>query len=246
MGKITNRSEEWEKLNSRWIYLTYIWFSAPFGFFYIGAKAKKKTWLVVGFAYLIVLGVLFFGEEQIKAQIGSNYGGILVTLLVVGIVLAYKFKKEYLIRLDMLEKANVNQLEDDNLRERAAKGLFQKGIPVQGPNTRQVDNLADVKKVEQRKKEDVATSPVGDIPIDINSCSAEKLTELPGVTLILAKKAINYRQENNSFTSVDEFYRVVGLKPHFIARIGNKIICNKMEDVAQTNDGSQIGRQLDL
>ena len=151
MEQITNRGKDWEKLNSRWVYLTYFWFSAPFAFFYIGKKAKKKLWFFVGFAYLFVLGILFFGQDSIKQKIGSNFGGLLVTLLVVGIFLAYLFRKEYLIRLDMLEKANIKQMEEDNLRERAAKGLFQKGIPVHGPNTRQIDSLVEDQEKQYKK-----------------------------------------------------------------------------------------------
>lgn len=245
MGQITNRGKDWEKLNSHWVYLTFFWFSAPFAFFYIGKKAKKKLWFVVGFAYLLVLGVLFFGQDPIKQKIGSNYGGLLVTLLVVGIFLAYLFRKEYLIRLDMLEKANIKQLEEDNLRERAAKGLFQKGIPVQGPNTKQIDSLTDEKeKLSNNENNDNMAEDI--LPVDINSCSAENLTSLPGISLILAKKAINYRNENNGFESVDEFYRVIGLKPHFINQIGNKIICETIAKSTQKTDSDQIGRKLDL
>ena len=245
MEQITNRGKDWEKLNSRWVYLTYFWFSAPFAFFYIGKKAKKKLWFFVGFAYLFVLGILFFGQDSIKQKIGSNFGGLLVTLLVVGIFLAYLFRKEYLIRLDMLEKANIKQMEEDNLRERAAKGLFQKGIPVHGPNTRQIDSLVEDQE-KQSNSENIDNKPVDILPIDINLCSAENLTCLPGISLILAKKAINYRNENNGFESVDEFYRVIGLKPHFIAQIGNKIICETIAYNSKMAGSDQIGRKLDL
>jgi DNA uptake protein ComE-like DNA-binding protein len=226
MAQVTDRGKEWEKRNSRWIYLSFLWFTAPFGFFYIGAKAKKQLWIIVGFIYLLVIGIMFFGEKPIEEMVGNNYGGILATILVVGIVLSYKFKKEYLIRLDMLEKANVKQMEDENLRERAAAGLFKKGIPVQGPNTKVVDDIKEIKQEELQKTDNVIKSSVTDSAIDINSCSEDTLAELPGINLILAKKAINYRQENNGFASVDDFYRVVDLKPHFIAQIGNKIVCN--------------------
>lgn len=245
MGQITDRGKKWEMFNSWWIILSFLWFTAPFGFFYIGAKAKKQSWTIVGFVYLIALGILFFGQKAIQAAIGSNYGGILFTLLVIGIVLSFKFKKEYLIRIDMLDKANAKKIEDDNLRERAADGLFQKGIPVQSPNTKQVANLEEEINKGQKEKSG-SKSTTKSSPVDINSCSIEELTELPGFSLILAKKAITYRQENNGFTSVDEFCRIVGVKPHFIAQITDKIVCGSTVEQSKPSDSEQIGRKLDL
>lgn len=246
MGQITNRSKKWEWANSWWIVLSLLWFTAPFGFFYIASKAKKKSWMVVGFVYLLAVAICFWGQKPIEQSIGSNFGGILVTILVVGIVLSFKFRKEYLIRIDMLDKANIKQMEEENLRERAAAGLFKKGIPVQGPNAKMVDNITELKQEEPKNTDDLIKSSVTDSAIDINSCDEEALAELPGINLILAKKAINYRQENNGFASVDDFYRVVDLKPHFIAQIRNKIVCNHNVGETQTTNDSKIGRKLDL
>lgn len=54
---------------------------------------------------------------------------------------------------------------------------------------------------------------------DINTADEAQLAALPGLTVIDAKKAITYREENAAFRSVDEFFSVIQAKPHIIARL---------------------------
>ena len=60
--------------------------------------------------------------------------------------------------------------------------------------------------------------------IDVNNTSEETLTELPGVSLILAKKAVQLRNSGVYFESAEDFGEALGLKPHIIARIKPLII----------------------
>ncbi|MBZ4687256.1 MAG: competence protein ComEA [Clostridia bacterium] len=47
--------------------------------------------------------------------------------------------------------------------------------------------------------------------ININSCSAEKLEELPGIGPALASRIIQYRTQNGLFSSVEELKKVSGI-----------------------------------
>ena len=49
--------------------------------------------------------------------------------------------------------------------------------------------------------------------LDINTASAEDLTQLPGVGPGLARRIIDYRQTNGPFESVDDLQNVSGVGP---------------------------------
>ncbi len=51
----------------------------------------------------------------------------------------------------------------------------------------------------------------GDGRIDINSSSAERLQELPGIGPVLAERIIEYRQRHGGFHSVEELIEVSGI-----------------------------------
>ena len=65
--------------------------------------------------------------------------------------------------------------------------------------------------------------------LDINNCSEIELTELPGVSIVLAKKAIKRREEIGGFKSVDEFLNYIKLKPHMENQLRTLIKTEKMK-----------------
>ncbi|MBI6874763.1 ComEA family DNA-binding protein [Clostridium aciditolerans] len=83
--------------------------------------------------------------------------------------------------------------------------------------------------------------------IDINTASESELASLPGIGLILAKKAINHRETKGYFNSVDEFSKILSLKPHILERIKPLVIVNKFESEYKTDElSSKIGRIVDF
>lgn len=256
MGRITNRGIMWELLNSWWMFLAFIPYFGCLSILYIGNKVRKKLWTIIGLSLLTINTILLVAaassslKNTVWGAMGHNLG---ILMWGIGIGLSFIYRKEFLIRLDMLQKANIRQVENDNLRDRVAEELLQKGIAVNSPGSRETKETMDAEKEEYLNMDNIIQSghneshALGDEkPIDINLCSIESLSELPGITMILAKKAIDYRKENNGFTSVEEFYKVIELKPHFIAQIDNRLICNKPADSTRSADNSQVGRNLDL
>ena len=51
--------------------------------------------------------------------------------------------------------------------------------------------------------------------ININTATEEEITALPGVNVVTAKKIINYREENNGFKTLEEFFKEMKIKKHF-------------------------------
>ncbi len=97
-----------------------------------------------------------------------------------------------------------------------------------------IENL-DKKEMKQENKEqnfdnfvemnDILKSEGG--KIDINIADAEKLSQLAGINLIQAKKIVEYRNKNGFFKTKEDFYKVAGLKSHFIEKIDSLITVDK-------------------
>ena len=66
--------------------------------------------------------------------------------------------------------------------------------------------------------------------IDINNASLEELSALPGINIVLAKKIIAKREENNGFENIDEFFNFIKIKPLFKKQIIEQIVINKKKD----------------
>ncbi len=76
------------------------------------------------------------------------------------------------------------------------------------------------------------TKPVPDTlkeKLDINNCSEIELTELPGISIVIAKKAIKRREEIGGFKSVDEFLNFIKLKPHMENQLRKLVKVEKMK-----------------
>lgn len=56
-------------------------------------------------------------------------------------------------------------------------------------------------------------------PIDINTATAEKLTELPRIGTVTAARIVAWREENGPFTRIEELLNVQGIGERTFERI---------------------------
>ena len=80
------------------------------------------------------------------------------------------------------------------------------------------DKQAEILLNEKTTKNDINSSKTPDNFLrnkrkvfDVNNCSLEQLSALPGITLIIAKKLVKYRNDNNGFKTVADFWSHSGL-----------------------------------
>lgn len=85
-------------------------------------------------------------------------------------------------------------------------------LPVPPPAQPSQTPRADVSAVR------LVESPASGV-LDLNSAAEEEIADLPGVGAILAKKAIQVREENGGFRSTEQFFEALRLKPRVIERI---------------------------
>lgn len=80
--------------------------------------------------------------------------------------------------------------------------------------------------------------PKGTNRLNLNTASEAELTQLPGITLILAKKAITIREAKGGFSSIEEFATELGLSELKFERLKPLI----KVDVIETKVPNYAGR----
>lgn len=77
-------------------------------------------------------------------------------------------------------------------------------------------------------------------PIDVNTATARELEQLPGVDRRKARKAVEEREAQGGFTSVEDFGESIGLQPHEIVRLRAVATCS-----ARPRGERRFGRRVD-
>lgn len=80
--------------------------------------------------------------------------------------------------------------------------------------------------------------------IDINNASEIELSELPGISIINAKKIVMKREEIGGFKTEEQLFKYLNLKPHLQEQLKTRIVINKKQGSLQIKKSSE--RNLDL
>ena len=103
-------------------------------------------------------------------------------------------------------------------------------------------------KSELMKQEPVKQEPMKQEKaerLDINVCGEEDFLTLPGMSLSSAKRAVELRDTQGDYRSVDDFVARNGIKPHFMVQMESRIyVKEKVEKMSP--ETPRRGRMLDL
>lgn len=236
---ITGRGTAWEVLRSWWIALSFVAL-AWVGFIYIAIRTKEEKYGIAAGVFFFLQAVLLLPLSTFKSGSMASNGLIAVWVIayIFGIVLSFLFRKEYLIRMDILLASGEEEQETDALKEKITREYEEKGVisPKKakktkvfkgGPGEQQEKPKPAAKKKVELPKEPQYIEPSE--RLDINTCSELELINLPGFTAEMAKRVVNYREMFHGFLSLDEFYDVAQLKPHLIVHVQGRIKCEKPE-----------------
>lgn len=265
---ITSKGKKWEILNSWWILTAFVFFGF-IGFFYIGATAKQKKWKISGAIYL---GIWIFSIIIIQST------DLSLTLFALGwvisIVHSLLVRKQYLIRREYIVKNKVGEKEEnaklarmqqeirkeyegdsvavDRLRESIEECV--ESSEIQPKAIQKVTSALDLMNQSEKIPTEMAiieSDNEVENKLDINNCSVEELASLPGISIVVAKKAEAYRRDHKGFFSVDEFFAVTALKSHFVNQIQDLIICEEMvinnnESERGATENTKLNNKLDV
>lgn len=219
---ITGRGFAWERKNSWWILFAFL-ANAWIGFFFIWVRARQKRWQIMGFVFLI----LQFGSFAIMGTIDETEpitdvaAFIWLGAYVAGVAFSFLEREEYLFCRDLLLRKRADE---------AAQLAFQETA------TRNYDELGIVHPMT------AASDSYGHEVLDINRCTKADFATLPGISVALAIKAGEYREKHGGFSSLDEFYSVLELKPHFVVQLEDRIKCGAYmkPSAAEKADSAQV------
>ena len=85
-----------------------------------------------------------------------------------------------------------------------------------------------------------------DIHVDINHCTQAELMQLPGISVVLAKQAMEYRAANGGFRSVEEFVEKLHIKPHFAVQIFNMATVSPNTPATPKTETGTVRRMIDF
>ncbi len=131
---ITSKGKRWELLHSLWIGWTFtLSFFNWIAFFYIALRAKRKRWAAWGLLYSVpfVLAMIFAGGPAFAGWIGDAIVALTLLLGAAGIFHAFWIRKEYLLRLDALQrrKGESDMLLKRRLAAEHGKETWQEDAP---------------------------------------------------------------------------------------------------------------------
>ncbi len=264
----SQRSLGWKLLNSAWILLAFIG-GAWIGFFLIGIKTKENKWIKTGFIYAVILWGSFIGMVGTPTENFSLMGIcalIWLLTILVSIIHSCVANREYLICREVLLDAKLKQNEYQQMRDKIVRKYEEEGIIPPSGNYKKkntVHKYSDINDQSEKKDRYVAepekqaaereenTSDKEILKLNINACDEQSLSKLPGVSVVAAKKTIEYRNQHNGFASAFEFYETAGIKPHFIVQLEDLIVCGDVvsaETVSSddSHKNEKKGRILDL
>ena len=250
----------WEILHSLWIILTFTYFTNGLAFIYAGIRAKNRKWSLYGIIYILPFAITeifmsyFINPSMINAEgvVTDSFVNTVSSLFLIPWLLsighAFYIRKEYLMRLESLEEVhNAEQLhfhrrlkEMEDAKERELRH-----------NIRREYNMDYYESTWPKSSDNIGNDKTGNINkttfkestsllVDINHDPAEVIAELPGVGIILAKKAVKLRQDSQ-FESIEEFGEALGLKPHILEQIRSSVVISDLETKIQRS-----GRLVDI
>lgn len=93
--------------------------------------------------------------------------------------------------------------------------------------------------LEQKLAQPLPVQPVREavesVPVhmlNVNTCTEEEFSALPGIGIVEAKKMTALRQTHGEFATVEEFISAIGIKPHVAVRIVDGLCAEPVEDPA--------------
>lgn len=250
-------------LNSVWILFSFIG-GAWIGFLIIGKRAKEPKWIKLSLIYAIGLwGTFLIGMcTPSGSDIGTAFGMTWMGLILVSIVHSFVVNRKYLICREILEDAKQDQKDQEKLKEEIVQHYKQKGIITNNNIKRETaEETPIITKAEPQKgsvtkvQNEILQEKLDDGKVNINTCTEAELAKLPGISVVVAKKAIEYRNIQNGFLSIEEFYAIADVKPHFVVQLNDLIVCEdgttsqrmkkETDSNAKTNE-ERKGRILDI
>jgi len=208
MEPAVTRKSAWRRLlQSWWILLTFTLLFNWIPFLYIAGRTRNKRWAIWGLVYAIPFMLTMADMFPDGSAADDNVSTAVLIGCLISMIHAFSIRKEFLLRLEARQLSARGEDEALIRKIEAEYGVrMRKSAPPAGARSPVPPPIPPV-------------PPSASGVLDLNAAAEEEIADLPGVGLILAKKAIQVREANGGFRSTEQFFEALGLKPHAIERI---------------------------
>jgi len=224
-------------------------------FFWIGARAKQRKWILFGCMYLVlcfVLPLVGVTDGVKDTVLEDTFIYIYMAAWVASVVHAFLSRKEYLIRREAIvaNQEAVNYAYRQRIQQQhgypqqfAQNPVSQQPKPAVPPQP-----IYPTQNYEPQPATQVPPIQQVDPPplqkIDLNTATEQELSKLPGVSVALAKKAVEMRVQTGGFASMQDFNQRLGLMPHFATQIESIAFVTPI--IPKTPPEENKGRVIDI
>ncbi len=242
---VTSKGRSWERRHLIWMVWAYL--ASPWiSFFYIGIRAKHRRWIVWGAVYSVPFILSMFTAESPENSAGSSLTGfLLVVAWIGGIIHAFRVRKEYLLRLEARQQRGKIDT-DAALRQRIQT---EYGSGAQGPASSPVASQASTTGPKpERPAAPSRPTPSPPSPsavpqrsgVDLNNASEQDIASLPGVGVIVAKRAVGLRESRGGFHTLEDFGQALNLKPHVVERLRPLVSVSPPQQFGRSDSSGRV------
>lgn len=191
---MTPKGRLWRVGQSWWILLTFTFLFNWVAFIYISSRTGIKRWAYWGIIYALPFMIIYLEIFEPSSLLYELNQLALLIGTVVSIVHAFAIRNEFLYLLEV-KQIDVWMKRQEN----------------------EIDFNEDIE--EDLEEENIEGEDVKEKALDINVGLEEEIASLPGIGIILAKKAVQYRESKGRFDSIEEFCQALRLKEYAIKRV---------------------------
>ena len=197
-------------LRSWWILFTLNPFWTQWvSFLYAGLRGRRRRWVLYAGVYFLLDVVSFVLIDQ--ASPWDDIGVALVMALwAIAFIHALMIRREYLVRMDVLNDPRLERAEDAELRRAVAAELARRQ-----PELARDSGLG---------RPDLPNAMHADL-VDLNHASVRAIAELPGVDVELAKRIVVAREQVDGFSSIYDLGALLELPADVVDAIRDRAVC---------------------
>lgn len=218
-------SKKQKIFGSWWVLLSCIIFLNGLGLIFAGVRTKYKKWTIFGLLYIIISWILM--------SLGAV--GVYFLVWIVSIIHTIYIRKEYFVRVKVLKDSKdiikaKKQNKDKELINKVYKDILgeDKGDIYNDIENNNSENLEEkLSEIYENDTENIQK-------LNINTCSDAELSQIPGIGIILSKKAMDSRMKYGSFTSMDEFYSILNISSEKRNKLNKYLECIIDESVKES------------
>jgi DNA uptake protein ComE-like DNA-binding protein len=205
---VTRKGCGWQLAQSWWVPLLFTFYLAGPAFIYIGIRARRFSWVLLGFVYSLPVVYDQYGYHALMGTVTGIlcfFGAIILYVWSIfhGLVCWAQYITLMEARALGVDSKILERMDDEKSGKRKEPGNI---VPPPPPGPIRTEPELSAAGPETKN-------------VDPNLAAERELADLPGVGVILAKKAIRYREANGGFRTADEFFETLRLPPHAAARL---------------------------